>query len=97
LKGTGYKLIYIILGIALAVIYLSGSTIKSILSLKDEVSEHKEKLSSLKNQNAEIERNLTLIKSSDEYIKHFAKKKLGMVEPGEAKFYIVVREDRSGK
>lgn len=89
MRGTGFKLIYIIIGIIAAIVYLSGSTLKSVFNLKNEVDSCEKKLDTLKTQNIEIARELNWIESTDDYIKYLARKKLGFVEPDEIKFYIV--------
>ena len=87
--GTGYKLVYIVIGTIAAVLYLSGSTLKTIFNLKNDVISHEEKLCKLKKNNEEFTRKLEWLESRDEYVKYMARKKLGLVEPEEVKYYII--------
>jgi cell division protein FtsB len=87
--GTGHKLVYIVVGTIAAVLYLSGSTLKTMFNLKSDVSSYEEKLSKLKKGNEEFACELEWLESKDEYVKYLARKKLGMVEPDEVKYYIL--------
>ncbi|MFC2062133.1 septum formation initiator family protein [Elusimicrobiota bacterium] len=89
MKGTGYKLFYIVIVIVLAAIYFSGSNIKNILRLKEKVTSYEERLAMLKKNNTDLLEELKWIKTEEDYLKFLARKKLGLVEPGEFKYYII--------
>lgn len=93
MKGTGSKLFYIIILIIIAVIYFSGSNIKSILKFKEDIASYEEKLDMLQEENKKIAKELKWIETQDDYIKYLAKKRLGLVEPDEIKFYLVLDEE----
>jgi len=92
MRGTFPKLIYIVILAAAAVVYLSGSNIKNILNLKKEVSFYEAKLKSIKEDNSRLEKEISWMQNNDDYVKYLAKKKLGLVEPGEIKYYLVEKE-----
>ncbi|MBN2407263.1 MAG: septum formation initiator family protein [Elusimicrobia bacterium] len=93
MKGTGPKLIYIVLIITAVVIYLSSTNIKSILKLREEITSYEQKLSMLKKKNSEMLQEVEWIRTRDDYVKFLAKKRLGLVEPGEIKYYLVTKDD----
>jgi cell division protein FtsB len=89
LKGTGFKLVYIVVFIAAAVLYLSSSTLKNIFSLKAESVAYERRLQRLKEENKDLNRKFEWVETEEDYIKFVAKDRLGLVEPGEKKMYIV--------
>jgi cell division protein FtsB len=88
-KKTSYKLIYIFLALAAAAVYFSSSNIKNILNLKQRVSSYEEKLEMLKKENKRLARELEWVETEEDYIKYLARKKLGLVEPYEIKYFLV--------
>jgi cell division protein FtsB len=74
------------------VLYLSGSTLKTMFNLRNDVAAHEGKLNYLKNQNDDLECKLNWLQTRDDYVKYLARKKLGLVEPGEVKLYITENE-----
>ncbi|MFW6134090.1 MAG: FtsB family cell division protein [Elusimicrobiota bacterium] len=93
MRGVGYKLIIISFVVIGALVYFSGSNIKNILTLKNEIKTYQKKLEMLKKENKEIEKEINWIKNEEDYIKYLARKKLGLIEPGEIKFYIKEKEE----
>ncbi len=93
MKGIGLKLVCIIIGVIAVVLYLSGSTLKTIINLKNEVSLYEEKLVILKTYNEELFCKLKWMDTQDDYVKYIVRKRLGFVEPDEIKFYIIESND----
>ncbi|MFH1414470.1 MAG: septum formation initiator family protein [Elusimicrobiota bacterium] len=89
MKGTGLKLFYILIGIIAVVLYLSGSTLKHIFNMKNEVASYEEKLNTLKEWNGNTENELKWMETEEDYMKFIARKDLGFVEEDEMKFFIV--------
>lgn len=90
MKISGYKLFYILAVTVAVVVYLSSSNIKTIFRLNKKISFYEDKLEMLKKENRQIENELKWIKTEDDYIKYLAMKKLGLVSPGEIKYYLVI-------
>ena len=88
-RSISYKLIYIFLAAAVAIVYFSGSNIKNILKLKEEVVSYEKNLQMLERENERLTQELKWIESEEDYIKYLARKKLGLVEPGEIKFFLI--------
>ncbi len=88
MKGSGSKLIYIIVGAAVAVILFSISNFKNIIKLKEDENYYREKIAMLEERNATLKQNLEWIKTKEDYVKFIARQRMGLVEPGEIKFYL---------
>ncbi|MGM0440960.1 MAG: FtsB family cell division protein [Elusimicrobiota bacterium] len=83
------KFIYIVVaGVAIVVLF-SGSNFKTIFNLNEDINFYEKKLSMLKEENDRLEKELEWVKNEEDYIKYIARKRLGLVEPEEMKFYLV--------
>ena len=90
MKISGHKLFYILAVSVAVVVYLSASNIKTIFRLNRRISFYEDRLEMLKKENQQIENELKWIKTEDDYIKYLAMKELGLVSPGEIKYYLVI-------
>ena len=97
MKGTGFKLVYIVVLISAGVLYLSSSTLKTIFSLKSEAVSYERKLENIKSDNENLQRELKWSESEEGYVKYMVKDHLGLVEPGEKKLYIVDKAEKDAE
>ncbi|MDA3792932.1 MAG: septum formation initiator family protein [Elusimicrobia bacterium] len=88
MSGSGSKLIYIAGAFIAAVIIFSVSNFKNIIKLKEDKDYYREKTAMLDKKNAELKQKLEWIKTEDDYVKFIARERMGLVEPGEIKFYL---------
>lgn len=95
MKISGFKFICFLTVSVILVLIFSGSTLKTIISLKEEADYFVKELNDLKNQNIKLSNEIKWIASNGEYVKYLAKKNLGLLEPGEVKFYIVEESDNN--
>ncbi len=86
---TYRKLIYIVIGGLIVVGVFSGSNLKTIFNLKEDIDSYQDKLTMLEKENEHIRKEIEWIKTEDDYVKFIARTRLGLVESGEMKFYIV--------
>lgn len=94
MRSSGYKVIYVLIALFASALYLSGSSLKAIFNLKNEVSFHEERLIYLKTYNKRTSQEFQWLQKEEEYIKYLARKRLGFIEPDEVKFFIVMSDDK---
>jgi len=88
-RKSGNRLLYIIIGTIVLVVVLTGSNMRRIFFLQDKVSEYERKIEELENENRKLAEKLKWIDEEEDYIKQTAREKLGLVKPGEYKYYII--------
>lgn len=89
MNKTYRKFIYLVVGGIIIVVLFSGSNFKTIFNLREEIDFYKQRLSKIEKENKKLEKELEWIENEEDYVKFIARERLGLVEPGEMKFYVV--------
>jgi len=98
-SGKTLKIIIAVLAFA-AFLYLIGNrNFRAVLYLGEEITKLKSEVSHLKNENVRLEGELRRIKEDPSYFEELARKKLGMIKPGETKYKVIDPESpvKSGR
>ncbi len=93
MRGAGPKLVYILIGAGAVLTVLSSSGIRNILQLHSEIERIEERLEAMEKENERLRQELEWIETEDEYLEYLARKRLGLIKPGETKYYIVPGEE----
>ena len=89
--------IVVALIILLALIFLlSNKNFRSVVILNERMKKLQNEIEELKASNAKLEEELKQMKENPEYFEDLARKKLGMIKPGEKK-YKLVSPEKAGK
>ena len=90
------RTINIIVGliILLILIFLFGNkNFRSVLLLGEKIDNLRAEINKLKAENAMLKKELQQIKENPEYFEDLARKRLGMIKPGETKYKLVSPEN----
>ena len=71
---------------------LSNKNFRSVVILNERIKKLKKEIEELKAGNARLEEELRQMKENPEYFEDLARKKLGMIKPGEKKYKLVSPE-----
>lgn len=83
------KLIYIIAGALALTFLLSSSGLRQIFLLRAEIARLEESIERVREDNKTLTRKLHWIENEPEYMEYLARKNLGLIMPGERKYYII--------
>ena len=79
-------------------IYLLGNrNFRTVLFLGEEIKKLNSEIEDLKVRNRKLEEEFRRIKEDPSYFEELARKKLGMIKPGETKYKLVNPDDRKRK
>jgi cell division protein FtsB len=81
--------------LAILVFLFGNRNFHSVLILREKLDKLNMEISKLKQDNTRLEEELRMVKESPEYFEDLARKKLGMIKPGETKYKIVPKKGSS--
>ncbi|NLB35069.1 MAG: septum formation initiator family protein [Elusimicrobia bacterium] len=82
-------MIYIVIGVVVLTFILSSSGIRKIILLKKEIVRLEKEIEQVRQDNERISEELSWIENEDDYLEYLARKNLGLILPGEKKYYIM--------
>lgn len=93
LNSQNYKKIYLWAAIILSVLILFGNSgMRSVITQRIEISKLNKRLADIETENRDLRQRLYNFEKNSAYIEREARKKLGLIQPGETKYKFVESE-----
>ena len=83
------KMIYIVIGVVVLTVFLSSRGIRKIIILKKKIVRLEREIEQVRQDNERSSEELSWIENEDDYLEYLARKNLGLILPGEKKYYIM--------
>ena len=89
-KKRKIKRIIIAIVILIIFVFLFGNrNFRKLLVMSDEIKKLEQNIEKLKKENALLKQEMDEIKTNPEYFEYLARKKLGLIKPGELKYKLI--------
>jgi len=97
-KETRLRRIVIAVIITAIFVFLFGNrNFRKLLVMSEEVKKLQQNIDKLKKENAFLKKEMEDIKTDPEYFEYLARKKLGLIKPGELKYKLIPSREEEGK
>lgn len=92
-KRIHRKILILIVIIGVLIFLFANKNFQTLLVLKKEIVQLKQRIAGLKEDNRELEEELEAMKNDPEYFESLARRELGLIKPGETKYKFVESEE----
>ncbi|MCJ7646469.1 septum formation initiator family protein [bacterium] len=92
-KRIHRKILILIVIIGVLIFLFANKNFQTLLVLKKEIVQLKQRIAGLKEENRELEEELEAMKNDPEYFESLARRELGLIKPGETKYKFVESEE----
>ena len=92
-KKIHRKILILIVIIGVLIFLFANKNFQTLLVLKKEIVQLKQRIAGQKEENRELEEELEAMKNDPEYFESLARRELGLIKPGETKYKFVESEE----
>jgi cell division protein FtsB len=88
-KKIHRKILILIVIIGVLIFLFANKNFQTLLVLKKEIVQLKQRIAGQKEENRELEEELEAMKNDPEYFESLARRELGLIKPGETKYKFI--------